>query len=173
MHASQRLAPTPTLRPSTDSRPEMMHSFRPVPSTMASYSSSMAAAHAGLRLGGQVAGMWRRRQRRRGPALAATAGRRGNPDREDLNASAGAVGSAQERREGGVSKAGERWGHWSGRAAQISTYPRSPRPDPRHRSARRAGEATDGTVAGSPASCCVPEQQQACRISSGPFAAAA
>lgn len=34
-----------TFIPSTESSPLMMHSFRPVPSTMASYSSSMAAPH--------------------------------------------------------------------------------------------------------------------------------
>jgi hypothetical protein len=32
-----------TFRPSTERRPEMMHSLRPVPSTMASYSSSIVA----------------------------------------------------------------------------------------------------------------------------------
>jgi len=33
-----------TFMPLTDRRPEMMHSFRPVPRTMASYSSSMVRA---------------------------------------------------------------------------------------------------------------------------------
>ncbi len=35
-----------TLRPATDSRPEMQHSFKPVPSTMASYSSFISRADA-------------------------------------------------------------------------------------------------------------------------------
>lgn len=39
---------SPTFRPSTDRRPEIMHSFRPVPSTIASYSSSMTACRAPL-----------------------------------------------------------------------------------------------------------------------------
>lgn len=41
--AVQQMQPAHTFMPATDSRPLMMHSFRPVPSTMASYSWSMLA----------------------------------------------------------------------------------------------------------------------------------
>ena len=48
------------LRPSTERRPEMMHSFRPVPSTTASYASSMAAGGGGGGGRGATAAPYRR-----------------------------------------------------------------------------------------------------------------